>query len=256
MVSQVLAESPGFDRVCIQCLNYSGVVKDALALVSIAKRVENAKISISIPPISPSEMQLFVDAKVDNIGIALDACSPDVFDQIKGKGRRSGYSWDGHIASIRAAQEVFGKGRVTTHLVVGLGEEESELAKFLIEMKEMGVRVALFAFTPVKGTQMAQRAQPDIGVYRRVQILRDLLQRNLITREQVVLDERGRITFDLPRDSLKGLLGSGNSFRVTGCPGCNRPYYNEKPSGVMYNYFRPLTEAEVERALAEAEVVI
>jgi len=42
-------------------------------------------------------------------------------------------------------------------------------------------------------------------------------------------------------------LGTGEAFRTSGCPGCNRPYYNERPSGPFYNYPRGLTEEEARR---------
>jgi biotin synthase-related radical SAM superfamily protein len=43
----------------------------------------------------------------------------------------------------------------------------------------------------------------------------------------------------------------GEAFCTAGCPGCNRPFYNERPGGPMYNYPRPLTPAEVEAACSE-----
>ena len=38
-------------------------------------------------------------------------------------------------------------------------------------------------------------------------------------------------------------------FETSGCPGCNRPYYNERPGGMLYNYPRPLTAAEAAREI-------
>jgi biotin synthase len=46
----------------------------------------------------------------------------------------------------------------------------------------------------------------------------------------------------------------GDAFRTSGCPDCNRPFYNEQPSGPMYNFPRPLTEEEAARAIWEMEV--
>jgi len=42
---------------------------------------------------------------------------------------------------------------------------------------------------------------------------------------------------------------------VTGCDGCNRPYYNERPRGPMYNYPRPLNKKEVLAAIQETQLV-
>ena len=42
----------------------------------------------------------------------------------------------------------------------------------------------------------------------------------------------------------------GEPFQTSGCPDCNRPFYNEQPAGPLYNYPWPLSPAEAERALA------
>jgi biotin synthase len=51
---------------------------------------------------------------------------------------------------------------------------------------------------------------------------------------------------DLPTD--------GTPFQTSGCPDCNRPFYNERPGGTMYNYPRALTDSEADRALREMEI--
>ena len=122
-------------------------------------------------------------------------------------------------------------------------------------MKSIQVRVGLFAFTNIKGTSLEDRPQPDLAGYRRIQIVRDLLVRNKITKDQIEFDDLGRIQFLENQPELRESLSSGSAFRVTGCPGCNRPYYNERPRGPLYNYPRPLTEDEIDRALKEAGLV-
>jgi len=49
---------------------------------------------------------------------------------------------------------------------------------------------------------------------------------------------------------------TGEPFQTCGCPDCNRPFYNERPGGVMYNYPRPLTPVEARRAMAEMELPV
>jgi biotin synthase len=49
--------------------------------------------------------------------------------------------------------------------------------------------------------------------------------------------------------NLLEALKDGEAFRTTGCPGCNRPFYNERPSGPFYNYPRPLKQNEIEQEL-------
>jgi biotin synthase-related radical SAM superfamily protein len=244
-----------FKRVCIQSLNYPHAVEDVASIVGGIKGMLDSRISVCIHPVSHDEMIRLHSSGIERIGIAIDACTPSLFEEIKGKARKSQYSWDTHIEAIKDAQSVFGVDRVTTHLIVGLGESELELSNFLFDMKEMGVRVGLFAFTAIKGTELAVNKPPQLGKYRRVQILRDLIVRDLIQRNELRFDAQGGLRFPYNSGELKAKLASGNAFRVTGCPGCNRPYYNERPRGTMYNYPRPLRHEEIEKALEEAGLV-
>jgi len=41
---------------------------------------------------------------------------------------------------------------------------------------------------------------------------------------------------------------------TSGCPNCNRPYYNEKPSGPIYNYPRPLKKEEIAKVMLELDI--
>lgn len=60
---------------------------------------------------------------------------------------------------------------------------------------------------------------------------------------------KGQITdFGVTKTLLKSAVESGTPFLTSGCPNCNRPFYNEKPSGPIYNYPRSLTSEEVTAA--------
>ena len=58
----------------------------------------------------------------------------------------------------------------------------------------------------------------------------------------------------MEREGLLRALKSGEPFQTSGCPGCNRPFYNETPRGPIYNYPRPLTGDEVEEAISELRI--
>jgi biotin synthase len=112
----------------------------------------------------------------------------------------------------------------------------------------MGVEVTLFAFTPIRGTVLADRPQPPLDVYRRIQLARHLIVGGLSRFEEMKFDEEGRaIGFRGSSEDIEEALGTGEAFRTSGCPGCNRPYYNERPSGPFYNYPRGLTDEEARR---------
>jgi biotin synthase-related radical SAM superfamily protein len=46
---------------------------------------------------------------------------------------------------------------------------------------------------------------------------------------------------------------SADAFRTSGCPGCNRPFYNERATGPIYNYPRELREEEYNVALDQGQ---
>ncbi len=244
-----------FQRICIQTLNYDEVIEHTEEIIKRVRKKVETPISVCIHPINKQDMQTLKNAGAERIGIAVDACTEEIFDAVKGKKRGSDYRWNSHIKALVTAQDIFGKKKVTTHLMVGLGETERDAAHFLFRMAEMDVRVGLFAFTPVKGTTYENRSQPDIGKYRRLQILKYLIDRQKISEQSIGYTSNGKIEFRMETKKLIGALKSGAAFQVTGCPGCNRPYYNERPRGEMYNYPRKLVNDEVSEALKEAGLV-
>jgi biotin synthase len=140
-------------------------------------------------------------------------------------------------------------GNMTTHLIVGLGESEEEMVRILQVMYDRGITVALFAFTPIKGTRLEALKQPEMSHYRRVQVALDAVRTGL-TRADYFKFQDGKITdFGIPVDELQQRRG-GEPFQTSGCTGCNRPYYNETPGEELYNYPKPLTAEEIEVAWA------
>ena len=244
-----------FDRICIQTLCYDGVVDDVIDIAVNVGKVSDAPISTAIHPVSKQEMQRIKDAGTTDIGVALDACTPELFERVKGADRGVNYRWESHRSALVDALGIFGHNHVTTHLIIGLGETEREAADFIFEMNDLGIGVGLFAFTPIRGTSLEDWPPPSVETYRRVQVVRYLVQRDAVTRDMVRYEENGRISIDLEQSQLRELLASGTAFRVSGCRGCNRPYYNERPSGTLYNYHRPLSEDESKAASEETGLV-
>jgi biotin synthase-related radical SAM superfamily protein len=249
------SESGKFTRVCIQTINYPRVVDDAVLIASILRGITRLPISVAIHPIDTSDLQRLKDSGVTSIGIALDASTASLFEEIKGEKRSTMYRWKWHIQGLGNALLVFGKGNVTTHLIIGLGETEKEAADFIFRMYEMGISVGLFAFTSIKGTSLERRESPELSSYRRIQIVRQLISQGSLSPRQIRVMSDGRIALDTVSDSMYQLLSSGEAFQVTGCKGCNRPYYNERPSGPMYNYPRPLSKAEIATAIRDSGLI-
>jgi biotin synthase len=236
-------------RVCIQALNYPEVFAHLEALVKEIKKEAAVPVSVSCQPLNRANIELLAEAGVDRLGVALDAATEALFDTVKGEGAGGSYSWDSQFRMLAEALEVFGKGNVSTHVIVGLGETEREAAEIIQRCVDMGVLPALFAFTPVRGTALERNSPPALESYRRVQLARFLIVNGLARADGMRFGGEGKIvSFGLAKEALQEAVKSGAPFRTSGCPGCNRPFYNEKPSGPIYNYPRKMSREEVEEA--------
>jgi biotin synthase len=197
------------------------------------------------------EVEAFLARGVDRVGLGLDAACERVFRATKGA------HWASMLTLIEQASQRYPR-RIAVHLVVGLGETEREVVERMLWVHGLGAGVSLFAFTPVRGTKLAKASPPALAAYRRLQAARWLIVAREAGLDCFKFDERGGLqAFDLPggeSGAMDFALLDGEAFCTSGCPGCNRPFYNERPGGPMYNYARPLQPAEVERACAEMDL--
>jgi len=235
-------------RICIQALNYPTVFDDILTLVGEIKSRVRVPISVSCQPLNREKLEKLAEAGVDRISIALDAATEEIFDKIKGRLAGGPYLWEKQRQALREAVKIFGEGSVTTHLIVGLGETEEEIAQTIQWCVDLEVYPSLFAFTPIPGTLLENSPQPSLSHYRRVQIAHYLITRGKTRCENMFFDEDGHLVdFGISNEQLRKVIETGEPFVTSGCPGCNRPYYNEKPGGPLYNFPRqPLLEEIVE----------
>ncbi len=241
-------------RVCIQALNYPTVLEDLLTLVEkIRLKADKVSISLSCQPLGRTEMEKLRKVGVERIGIPIDAATRKVFERVKGSVAEGPYNWDKQCRALLKAVEIFGKDKVSTHLIVGLGETEKEMIAAIQCCVNNNVCPALFSFTPVSGTALEHHRSPTISRYRRIQLARHLIVQRETTFEKMIFDEENNVVdFGASRQSLREVVQSGKPFVTSGCPDCNRPYYNEKPSGPLYNFpVRPTPEdvREIEKQL-------
>jgi biotin synthase len=233
-------------RVCLQALNYPEVFSHLSAVARAIHQKVNIPISVSCQPLKSENIKCLAEAGVERVGIPLDAATKELFEKVKGEAVRGPYRWESQFKLLREAVGIFGVGKVTTHLIVGLGETEREMVEIIQQCVDMGVLPALFAFTPISGTALENKPQPPIQQYRRIQIARHLIVNENVRCEDMRFDGEGRIAdFGVEKQTLMRIIQAGEPFLTSGCPNCNRPYYNEKPSGPMYNYPRKLTEKEL-----------
>jgi biotin synthase len=191
------------------------------------------------------EIVRLAKAGTQRIGIPLDAVTKEVFDKIKGFQANGPYNWEKQLRLLRDATEVFGKGMVSTHLIVGIGETEKEMVKMVQDCVDMSVVPGLFAFTPVLGTALESNRPPNIDQYRRIQLARHLILHKIARYENMKFDENQLTDYGVKEQILSKIVETGKPFLTSGCPDCNRPYYNERPGGTIYNYPSKLTQRQV-----------
>ena len=237
------------ERVCVQVIYYPGFLDDTVDLVRLLRDETGLPVSVDTCPVDKESLLRLREAGAEMISIPLDGATPRIFDEIKGRDVKGPYRWERHIEALRMAVEVFGDGNVGSNLIVGLGETEREAAELIQRLHDMKGKTVLFAFTPLAGTRLEGLPPPHMEKYRRLQAARHLIVNGYAALEGLSFDEDGRITGYGGVD-LDTVLGDGVAFMTTGCPGCNRPFYNERPSGPFYNYPRPLTEDEIKEELA------
>lgn len=233
-------------RVCIQVVG--GMDKSCgislPGLISELSGNGHIKLSVSGGVETVGDARRYIDAGADMIGIALDAVCEEVYFKVKGG------SFHKRLKLIQDCAGEF-PGHISTHLIAGLGETEQEMTGMMSNMYDWGVHVGLFALTPLKGTAMENAKPPEIGSYRRMQAACYLLKNRYVRHEEFCF-KNGKIeAINHEPKELYRMLEGGEAFRTSGCVGCNRPYYNERPGGVIYNYPRQLTKHETDECLRQ-----
>ncbi|MCJ7634788.1 radical SAM protein [Candidatus Bathyarchaeota archaeon] len=239
-------------RVCVQIVNHSGIFLATLAIIKMIRSVSNVPISVSCMPFSKSEMEKLCKAGAERLGIPLDAVTKELFDDVKGETAGGPYCWEAHLQALRDASEIFGNGRVSTHLMVGLGEVDRDLLEIVQTLTDIGVYPSLFAFTPIRGSKLENTLQPSFRRYHKIQLAHHLITKGISEFERMSFDSDGYlISFGVDGELLREIALSGLPFMTSGCPGCNRPYYNERPGRRIYNYPVIPQPEEAERVVKE-----
>jgi biotin synthase len=237
-------------RVCVSMITHPKALNDMCYVMTRFKDETGLLISGLVSPtmIKDKEtIQKIKDAGADMVGIALDAVSPELFEEHRGKGVSGPHKWDHYWEIVKWSTEIFGSGNVSLHLIVGLGESEEEFVKTIQRAEEMGAQTHLFSFYPEGGSKLQGHTQPSYGNYRRIQLARYIINEGLGSYDDMKFNEKGQI-IDFGVD-IKPIIEDGEAFMTSGCPGkdgkvaCNRPYGNERPSKPIRNFpFLPETE--------------
>ncbi len=236
-------KTQNYKRICVQTLKYPKLIDDLVYLTGKIKEKTNTPISACVNPLNKKILIRLKDAGLNRVGVGLDCASESIFRRMKPV-----FKWDDYMLFLKDMTDVSGSGSV--HLIAGLGETDEEMIKMFHKTVDIKCYPALFAFTPVKGINLGY-PQPGIGRYRALQLARYLIT-NRICGIKNMKFRRGKLfSINLSSSILNPILSSGKPFQTSGCPNCNRPFYNERPGGPMYNYPYPLTNGDIKNVKDE-----
>ncbi|MBD3350344.1 MAG: hypothetical protein GF364_02555 [Candidatus Lokiarchaeota archaeon] len=244
-----------FQRICIQSLNYPKFSDEVLEILKSISSITNIPISLAIPPVKDEFIYQYKESGAERICFALDASTPKLFTNIKGKGNSGPYVWEKHIERLQRAVQIFGKGYTTTHLIIGFGESEYDALHLIYKLKKMGILTGLFPFCPIKNTKFEDHNKPSIRQFRIIQLGKYLIDTSTKSFEDFQFSESGSlISYNISQQRLQDIINTGIPFLTSGCPGCNRPYYTSSPSEEQYNFPRSLTTSEKKKILKEIKL--
>lgn len=226
-------------RMCFQIVDSPSSVETTLEMIRNVSATSKIPICASSTVKNAEQARTLFDNGLDKLCVALDAVTEKVYTQTKGT------NFDQKLNFIIELSTLF-PGKITTHVIAGLGETEYEMAKTLSLLSSHKITIALFAFTPIKGTPMENHPKPSLDSYRRIQITNYLLQNSQISFDDIQFEDTKIKGFSATQtlrvlETLKS--SNGKPFMTSGCPDCNRPYYNDTPTEIPYNYpYQPNTE--------------
>jgi radical SAM protein (TIGR04043 family) len=111
------------------------------------------------PPDDLSVLQHVRDAGVDAVGIHLETFDPEVLAEVAPGKAQCGV--EGYFRTWERAVEVFGRGAVSTYVILGMGERPGYTEEGCRRAIEMGVYPFVVPLRPVPGTLMADVRPPD-----------------------------------------------------------------------------------------------
>ena len=204
------------------------------------------------------------DLGADIFTVALDACTPSLFDRTRGKGVQSPHSWSKYWEILEDAREVFGHEKFGAHLIIGMGETERDALELVQRLRDMGGHSHMFSFFPERGSLMDHLPATPRDQWRRVQLARYLIDYRELRVEHMRFDAEGRVLdYGLPRAELDSIIDEGVAFRTSGCPGkfredvsaCDRPYGDSPPSDIASYPFQP-NRRDVRRIRRQLELPV
>lgn len=253
LIAEKIAEKEerhGVGRVCIAQVQDHRAYDD---LIDMTQRIHRAAPAVPISALvsattlTDERLAHIKEVGADIIGVGLDAASEEVFYNTRGRGAKGPHDWNHHWHIIRSARRLFGPMNVNCHVIVGLGEADRELVELFYQLKAEQIAAYLFSFNPEPGTAMQDVPRAPLYRWRRIQLVKFLIEEHDLPPEAIRYDGAGAIIeLEAPEIMLEVAIDSGLPFMTNGCPDrdgnmtCNRPFGSYRPGEEFRDYpFRP-----------------
>jgi biotin synthase len=246
LVAEKIAEHQDrVGRVCIAQVQDHRAYDDLIDMTKRVRRLSDVPISalVSATVLNEERLGHIKEAGADIIGVGLDAASEDVFNRTRGKGARGPHDWDYHWHIVRAARKLYGAMKVNCHVIVGLGETDLDLVNLFYQLKSEQIAAYLFSFNPEPGTDMQHIPRAPLHRWRRIQLIKYLIENCNLPTDVFEFDTTGEITcIHAPGTMVEVAINTGMPFMTNGCPDkngemtCNRPYGSYRPGEDFRDY--------------------
>ncbi len=249
IIARISKRTDRVKRICISQITNKQSIADTVSICLKLRQSFDIPVSVLVSPtiLEYQDLLNLKKAGVDKIGVAIDLATKPLFDQYRGPGVGGPHTWERYLECLDQAIEIFGHRNAGSHFVTGMGETEKEMVTAIQMVQDKGGWTHLFSFFPEKDSQLGDRLLPDMDHYRRIQLVRYVIDRKMTRLEKVSFDSQERIeNFGLTQKVLDEIIDSGEPFRTSGCEGydgevaCNRPYGNSRPGPDIRNFpFKP-----------------
>ena len=250
-------EASPFHRMCISMITHPRSDDDTRAVLKAwTDRIAHIPVSILSNPttMTRADVAALKELGAEIFTVALDACTPTIFDRTRGRGVDSPHRWGKYWEIFGHARDVFGPEKVGMHLIVGMGETERDCLEVVQAIKDRQGHSHMFCFFPEKGSLMDHLPATPRDQWRRVQLARYLIDYMGVRLDHMRFADGRVVDFGLPAAELDAIIAAGLPFRTSGCPGkerddvsaCDRPYGDSPPSNIASYPFAP-TRRDVAR---------
>ncbi len=163
-------------EVCTAARDYDGAVDVTLTTGSINRRdrgalyisrcaaaiKEASGLPIQVqfePPDDLTVLQQVRDCGVDAVGIHIETFDPEVLQRVAAGKASCGI--EGYFRCWERAVEVFGRGHVSTYVILGMGERRELIEEGCRRAIDLGVYPFVVPLRPVPGTLLQDSPPPD-----------------------------------------------------------------------------------------------